>query len=281
MGQVFDKPDYIDRQVLYPWPQNRVNTESIPSGFVCHKIKVDMTKNVAFEISRILLNFDGDGDLELRLFNTFKDAPIESTTITINPGETHKEVELNWVVDNSDDYYKGDFYLGYRNNTAGFNTLAPFKRDYENSDIKANITHLYIEDFIFNGHTTDTLPDLDLEDSIDEATGLNPDITVYDDFTDLITQNERLFARAIKFDMQIKFMEMYLASLRSNLNERESKKQLLLVVAQIEGTNATESSLKVTGVRPQLSRAITAIKKEITKLQDGYLTNRITVDTLM
>ena len=91
-----------------------------------------------------------------------------------------------------------------------------------------------VEDYIFEGHTTDTLPNLDDEDSIDEATGLNPDFTVYEDFTDLITQNERLFARAINLDLQIKCMEMYLASLRSNLNERESKKQVQLLIAQID-----------------------------------------------
>ena len=138
-----------------------------------------------------------------------------------------------------------------------------------------------VEDYIFEGHTTDTLPNLDDEDSIDEATGLNPDFTVYEDFTDLITQNERLFARAINLDLQIKCMEMYLASLRSNLNERESKKQVQLLIAQIEGVNATESSFKVDGLKPQLSRAITEIEEQIDKLQTGYLPNRITVDTLI
>ena len=59
--KVFQKSDYIDRQVLYPYTQNRVNTEALPSGFICHKLRIDIKKNVAFKISRIFLDFDGAG----------------------------------------------------------------------------------------------------------------------------------------------------------------------------------------------------------------------------
>jgi len=277
--QVFIKPDYIDRQVLYPYPQNRVDTDTLPNGLITHKFQLDLTKNVAFEITRILLDFDGSGDLELRLFNTAQDAPIFSETITIAPGETHKAVDLNWIVDNTGDTYKGDFYLGYRNNTGAFGTLKPFERNYENSDIKSNITHFHVIEYFFPNHTTDTLPDLDDETSYDESSGLNPDITVYDDFTDWVTQGERLFARAILLDLQIKCIEMYLASLRSNANERDSKRMIQLLIATIEGTT-DEAVVKITGLRPQLSRSISQIRKQVKKLQDGMTPQRVMVGTL-
>ena len=276
--EIFNKPDYIDRQVLYPHAQNRVNTETLPSGFVCYKIEVDIKKNIAFEIKRVLLDFEGAGDIEILLFNTSQDTPIQSQVVTIS--STHQAVELNWKVDNSDDTYKGDYYLGYLTNYVGIGTLKPFKRDYENSDIKSCVTHLTIDEYIFTGHSTNTLPDLDDEDSIDEAIGLNPDITVYDDFTDLIIQNESLLAHAISLDLQVKFIESYLASLRSNKNERDSQRQIQLLISQIEGVNAADSVLKVTGLRPQLSRAISHVRKEINKLHNGYFEGRVWVDTL-
>jgi hypothetical protein len=277
--QIFNKPDYIDRQVLFPYAQNRVNSETLDSGFVCYKIEVENEKNIAFEIKRVLLDFEGAGDIKIMLFNTSQDTPIEEQTVTIS--STHQVQELNWKVDNSGNTYKGDYYIGYLTNTAGIGTLKPFKRDYENSDIKSNITHLCIDEYAFVGHTTETLPDLTTEDSIDECIGLNLDITVYDDFTDLIIQNESLLAHAINLDLQIKCIEMYLASLRHNHNANDSTRTIQLLISQIEGVNSTESVVKVTGLRPQLSRAISQVKKEIDKLRGGYFAGRISVDTLI
>ena len=275
---VFNKPDYLDRQVLFPNAQNRVNTETLNSGLVCHKIEVSSKKNIAFEITRVLLDFEGAGDITILLFNTSQDTALFSQLVTIS--STHQVQQLNWVVDNSGNTYKGEYYLGYLTNTGTIGTLKPFKRDYEDSDIQSNITHLEIDQYEFKGHTTATLPDLTIEDSSDQSFGLNLDITVYEDFTDLIKQNEVLFSYAVSLDLQIKCIESYMASLRSNLNERESARTIMRLIQIVEGANEAESTVKVTGLRPQLSRAITSVKKEIDKIRHGYLGGRIMVDTL-
>jgi len=276
--QVFQRPDYIDRQVLFPHAQNKVDTETMPDGLVCFKIEVAPEKNVAFEITRILLDFEGAGDIELMLFNTSESAPIFSKVITI--ATAHHEEQLNWRVDNSGTTYKGEYYLGYLTNYVGIGTLKPYKREYENSDVKSSIIFMYLDEYVFAGHAANTLPDLDTEATIDESLGLNPDITVFYDYTDLITQNEMLFAHAINLDLQIKCLNVYMASLRDNLNERKSELQVLKLIQEIEGVNETESTVKVTGLRPQLSRAISRIKKEINKLDQGFNDTRIMVDTL-
>lgn len=276
--RIFNKADYIDRQVLYTYAQNKIETETIPAGFICFKIRVDPKKNVAFEIKRILLDFEGAGDINIQLYNTSQSAPLFEQIVTI--ASTNQVVNLAWKVDNSGDTYKGEYYLGYRNNTAGIGTVRPFKRDYENSDIKSNITHLDIQNFQFVGHAVDTLPDLEDEEAIDEAVGLNPDITVYDDFTDLIIRNETLLSHAINLDLQIKCFEVYMASLRSNVNQRIGNLNMATMIQLVEGVNNTETSLKITGLRPELSRAINQIKEEINKLQDGYFSGRISVGTL-
>lgn len=277
-GLVFSKSDYIDRQVLYPHPQNKVNTESLTGGLITHKISVSIKKNIAFEITRILLDFEGAGDIELMLFNTSAEDPIFTKTITI--ASKHQVEKLNWKVDNSGDTYKGAYYLGYRNNTAAIGTLKPYKRDYEQSDIASNITYLNIEKFQFVGHATDKLPDLNSEESIDEATGLNPDITVYEDYTDLIIQNEALFARAINFDLQISILGQYVASLRSNRNERNSDRIALRVTQEIEGESG-DGMIKVTGLRPQLIRSISKIGNEIHRIQKGYFGDTAKIDTML
>lgn len=278
-GRVFNNSDYIDRQVLYPHAQNRILTDTLEGGLISHKIRVDIEKNVAFEITRVLLDFEGSGDIKLMLFNTSQDAPIFSKVITI-AASTHQVEKLNWKVDNSGDTYKGEYYLGYLSNAAAMGTLKPFKRDYENSDIESNITHLCLEKFQFVGHTTETLPDLTTEEGLDVSTGLNPDITVYDDFTDMITQNGVLFGLAINLDLQINVLSQYLASLRSSKNERHAERSTLRILQEIEGQNG-DGLVKITGLRPQLNRAISRIAKEIEKLQKGYFGGQIMVDTLL
>lgn len=277
-GLVFNESDFIDRQVLYPWAQNKVDTETQPAGLITHKIQVSDAKNIAFEITRVLLDFDGSGDIKLMLFNTAEENPIQTETVTIS--SKHQEVKLNWVVDNSGDTYKGDYYIGYRTNDPAYGTLAPFKRDYENSDIEADITYLNVERQQFVGHSTDTLPDLDTEDSYDEASGLNLDITVYEDFTDLIVQNERLFARAIVTDLQIQCLTTSIASLRSNRNQRISQEIGNRILAEIDGLEV-EDGVTITGLRPQLTREISNIRKEIKRLKDGYQGDYAKISTLI
>ena len=57
-----------------------------------------------------------------------------------------------------------------------------------------------------NGHNTNTLFDLTTTDGNSLATGLNPDITVFEDYTDLILNNKKLLSYAILLDMQIKMI---------------------------------------------------------------------------
>jgi hypothetical protein len=278
-SRVFNKPDYIDRQVLYKNAQNKINTETLPDGFVCFKIAVSNKKNVAFRIERVLLDFEGTGDIELLLFNTSQSTPINSKVITIT--STNQSEVLNWAVDNSGDTYKGEYYLGYLTSYAGIGTLKPFKRDYENSDLMSYVSELYIDKYYFSGHATNTLPNLDNEDGMDQAIGVNPDITVYDDYTDLIIQNKFLFATAVKLAVQVKCIEIYLASLRSNLNERESKMQSARLIELLEGTNNNLSVLKVTGLMPTLLGEVNHVRNEINKLIHGYFGERAMIDTLI
>ncbi len=277
-GMVFNESDFIDRQVLYPNTQNNVNTENLTGGLITHRIQVSPDKNIAFEISRVLLLFEGSGDINLMLFNTSSPNPIFSKVITINTS-SHEEV-LDWRVDNSGGTYKGEYYFGYRSNYNGIGTLKPYKRDYENSNIESCVSHLNIDKFQFVGHSSDILPDLTIKVAMSQSTGLNPDITVYEDYTDLIVQNEMLFAKAINLEFQINCLSQYLASLRSNNEQKTSERIMLRVIQEIEGQDR-DGLVKITGLRPQLLRSIVSISKEIDRLRRGYFGGRIKRATLV
>jgi hypothetical protein len=274
---VFNESDYVDRQVLYPYAQNKVNTVTLPSGFVGERIEVSIEKNVAFEITRIMLDFDGTGDLEILLFNTSQTAPIESEVVTIT--SNHQVVDLNWKVDNSGDTYKGDYYLGYLTNTVTIGTLKPYARDYDRANIRAVTCMLNLTQVQFVGQTTATMPDLTTKEGMSDSHGMNPDITVYDDFTDLILRNETLFHQAINLEMQIKFLDTYLSTLRLNGSERKAKEMAIQILVELNGTNR-EDQVKVQGLRSELFGSIARIQKEIKRLNEGYFGGRIMTYTI-
>lgn len=271
---VFNKVDFIDRGLFYKYAMNKQNTVTLPDGFVGYRIQVSDEKNVAIKISRVILDFNGTGVFKLLLWNTGKKEVIESKEITIT---TDNQVEiLDWVVDNTDGTYKGDYYIGY--NTNGL-SVEPFARDYENSNIESVFTYLNIDSVQVAGHNTETLFDLTDKEAYSDATGFNMDLTVYDDFTDLMTNNESLFANAIKLDMQINLLSIAQASLRSNRHERLSEGLVNKILAEIEG--ADNGVIKKTGLRSKLYGEISTIQEEVEKLNKGYFGDILFTETIV
>ena len=274
-GAVFNESDYIDRQVLYRYAQNKTETETLPSGFIGYKITPNNTKSLAFSITRDILSFNGTGDVELMIFNSAKKEVVFSQIVSIV--SDHQVVELDWTLDDTDGLYKGEYYYGY--NTENL-TVQPFKRDYNNSNVESIISDLYIENIFVKNHNTNTLFDLTATEGNSLATGLNPDITVYEDYTDLILNNKRLFARSILLDMQIKMIGFNLASLRSNKTSRIGEANTVRMLQEIEGQGG-EGVVKIAGLRPMLLGEIKRLSKEIQSLKDGYFQGSISTYTDM
>lgn len=275
VNQVFTDSSYIDRQILYKYALNKNETDVLPNGFVGYRIEIDDTKSIAFKITRVLLDFEGTGDITLMLFNSAKKTVLQEQDVTVT--SDHQEVVLDWVLNDTDSIYKGEYFIGYIKGD-GF-TLSPYKRNYENSDIMSYVTHLDIDKVFVTGHTTNTLFDISQVEFLNQTTGLNLDITVYDDFTDLIVQNRFIFARAIYLSAVINALQIYMSSLRSNRNERQAEELYRKILVEVEGTRSGDNIISVKGLRPQLLSEISDIKREITKIKEGYIGNGYSVIT--
>lgn len=271
---VFGELSYIDRNLLYINATTRQTVETtLKNGFVGYEIKPSATKNVAFKITDVRLEFAGAGDIDILLFSSSSNIPIQSKTVTI--GDTFQVEKLDWVVDNTGGIYKGEFYLGFIYD----GTLTPFKRDYESSDIMTTISELSIDKVYVEGANGVNLFDLDEAKYLSENTGINPDITVYDDYTDLILQNKSLFSRAIQLQWAITIMQGYVSTVRSNRIERISKEVILQTIQQIEGSNE-KSPVKVTGLNTILANEVAQLSKNIDDLKKGYFGSALQVQTL-
>lgn len=268
-NQVFNEFDFIDRNVIYKNASNKTEVETLPNGFVGYKIKVSSAKNTAFNINRVILDFDGTGTFDLLLFNTGKKDALLTKTITI--ASDNQVEELNWELDNTNTTYKGDYYIGYV--TDGI-TVTPFKREWNNANLMSNFKELCLEKVYVTNHTSNELFDLTLVNGLSKDTGLNLDISVYDDYTDFILNNKMLFAKAISLEFTIRCLQMYVSSLRSNGNERKAQELYQKIMVEIEGTKGSDSLISVTGLREQVLGEISQLKQEVKKLKTGILKSR-------
>jgi len=132
------------------------------------------------------------------------------------------------------------------------------------------IRFLDIQGAEFHGHTTETMFDMEDREYSSLNYGLNFDISVYYDYTDLVLRNETLFANAINMAFQLKIMETYLSSLRSNKNERSSQGKIIEILAEIDGVTEGQGVVAKKGLKYLLIGEIKGLSKEIKRLQENY-----------
>lgn len=265
-----NNPSFCDRQLQFKNALNKINTESLPLGFIGERVRVAKVNNLAAKITRVLVDFEGTGDITLHLYNTSSIAPIKSQVVTI--ASDHQVVELDWTLDNTDGLNGGDWYIGYYN-TDGL-TVAPYKRDFELSNVESTIKFVNLQKTIVPNHTGTNLWDLEDGENSDVTTGLNLDISTYYDYTDLIIQNRFLFADAINLECAIRMLNQHRSSLRSNKNQRLTEDNLAAIEATLEG-QSSDRFQKITGLRPSLTKQLDLIKRKIDAIMGGYRTGRI------
>lgn len=275
-SSVFNKGAFLEQSLIYRNANNKVELESLPNGFVGYEIEVTNQNDVVLSIPRILLEFDSTGSVEILLFNTSQKAPIQTKTVSITTD--FQEEVLGWKLDNSDGYFKGKYYLGYI--STGL-TVTPFKRNYESSDVQSCYDNINVQQISVLGHATNTLFDLNDVVNTEIGNGLNVDFSVYNDYTNIIIQNEHLFATAILYDLQISCLSQYLGSMTSNADQRRAEQLTVRILQEIEGQQGGDGFVKITGLRSKLIRSIDNIKEELDKLRKDQLGDRVYISTML
>ena len=99
--------------------------------------------------------------------------------------------------------------------------------------------------------------------------GLNFDITTYFDYTDLVLQNEFLFAKSLQLTWAMTIMLSYSSAFRVNRKERVSKELLASIIRSIEGQNGRDV-LRIVGTRELLAGELITLREEIDRVKHGY-----------
>ena len=267
-NMVFDMPDFIDRQYLFNNTINKQDLENVYNGFCGFELLQDIEKNIGFTIHRVALTFSGSGVIKLCLFNSAITQPLKTKDIVIN--SDFQIEELDWEITDEAKQNKGRYYIGYIRDV---NTVPiPFKRNYYNAVIISALKFFQIRPirFIPTTITNMVLGDLLKVQYVFERHGINPDITVYYDYTDLIVRNEKLFGKAIDLAFQMKIINSYITSIRSNRNERMSAELAQKAVAELEGITQAPGTIRKIGIRTGLTNEVEFLKTQIKKLQENY-----------
>lgn len=274
-NSVFNKKSFLEQSLIYRNAMNKINTESLPDGFVGYEIEFDNVNDVSINIKRVLMEFSGTGNVDLLLYNSASKSVLK--TKTINVTSDLQEVVLDWTLDNTDNYFQGSYFVGYI--STGL-SITPFKRDYEKSNIETEYNNIDIRKIIVNGFVAGNLFDLTKIENTSLSTGLNLDISIYKDFSNIIIQNENLFAQAILLDIQISCLSQYLAAMTSNKDQRNAEQKTIRIIQEIEGQQGGQGFVKITGLRSKLIRSIDDIREQIENLTKDFLGERIYSGTL-
>jgi hypothetical protein len=265
VNSVFNEVDFIDRQMMYHYSSNKINT-TLFSGLCARKIHIKRKNSIALRVSRVICEFEGTGTLKLLAFVPYKSTPLQTKTITIN--SNYVEAVLDWEFTGVD-----TDYIGYIASSG----LKPYKRDYQNSNIKSLVTDLWFEDINNVNHTTEELWDLTTDFAISDDIGINLDLTVYLDYTSLAINNKHLFAKALNMQFAVNIIEEYIASMRSNINERKANEILSRAVVYLEG----QTEPNVIGLKTTLGYEIKSLRKEIKRLTSNYFNGILTVQSAL
>jgi hypothetical protein len=260
-SEVFLEPDFIDRKPLYTRTSDRTKVNEFPVGdFVGISIKPTQDQNKGFTIHNVKLEFQGTGTVTLELYNSSVPSPLYTKDIPID--SEYVVSQLDWEIDSTMGDHKGEYFLGY----VLPNGLKPFKRDYEDGNISNTYKNADVRGMRYPSFTEFRNLSLIVEEI--EYLGINPDISFYDDYTDMIITNKRMFARAIQLRWAIMVMNGYCFSLQSNQTERKAKEAIVSTLQVIEGVK-TETFYKK-GLVTILTAEITRIHDEISKLRQSY-----------
>lgn len=261
--QIFTEDDFIENKRLYAYPLQLEDTIANGSDFVGFELSPVAGSNMTVLINQLILDFDAATDVKILLFNSQNRSLIDFASITVSAEESTEE-QVSWeLADN-----KGTWYIGYLTKDLGANAI---NRRRSNSTIRTDFQSCDMRPIRVPGWDTETLFDLDAIEYTSDTYGLNFELSAYDDYTDLVLNNEKRFAKALQLHVAAQVLDLLSNTARSNRNERLSKANS---VFELSGNKFNENFPEHTGLLSKLKMEVGRLKKTYVRI------NPITVGQL-
>lgn len=218
LNLVFNKTQLLEHSLVYERVANVRNVVIANGGnFVGYRIKVGQG-SYAMQIDSVGLLFDGVATFNMYLFNDLKKAPVFTKSVTTAAND-QTEIDLGWVVNYVSTKNKGGlFYLGYFQNEVVASNANCHAIDEQ---LTLWATSRTWGAYPFQAAQTDTTDFNRLYPSIVyRSYGMNPEISAYRDYTEVIIKNPHLFDEARGLAMSMICLEQAKSANRMNATER-------------------------------------------------------------
>ena len=260
---VFTEEDHLDSGLYFKYESRFAELLDNDISFVGFQIDLGSNNisqgslkrnDISLLINSLILEFGGVEAVKMLLFNSQVNAPIKTQTITTTANTATKQL-VNWVLNDYD--YGGMWYVGYLR--SGLTNKA-IKRNYKQAIFPTVFPEVGIRPVRVLGWDSETMFD-PLQLRYEYYTwGMNFNISMYDDYTNIVKNNINRFAKALQLQVCVRVLNMISNTTRSNKSERLSKAYAML---ELDGNRNNPNMPYTIGLNREL-------KKEIDKLKDTY-----------
>lgn len=227
LRKIFSQDDFIDSDLLYKHENTWDESIDNDTDFVGYEINIPKNSNVSVIINNILLEFIEQQTVKILVFNSAAKSPVKTLEVTAEE-KTVTEGSLKQTM-NSYEYWGGRWFIGYLRSGL---TKKAAKRNFELADLPYFFGDLVdIKAMRIDGWDTEEMFDMNDIEYTSEAYGLNMELSLYRDFTELVLTNRNRFASALQYQVAVNVVDLISNSIRSNKQERLSKSNALLELA--------------------------------------------------
>ena len=261
---IFTSDDFLGGGLLLKHENKFSETIDNDTDFVGFEIDLSKRNDLSVIINNILLEFNAADSVKVLLLNSQVNAAIKTSTIT-TVANSQKDTSVRWAL--NDLSYGGKFYIGYLRSAL---TGKAIKRNYELASLQTTFQGVDIRPVKVAGWDAETMFDPEDVTYETDTWGMNFNISVYRDFTEIVKANINRFAEALQLQVCAQAIDLISNSTRSNMAERMSKANAVL---ELNGNRFNPNYPEHTGIRSRLAR-------EVRRLKDTYAPSGITRMTL-
>lgn len=254
----------LERDILFKNANRQFDKDTNSGEIVGLEVKPQDSRGLVYRIERIGLQFDTDQDITVYLFHSEDTTPEQSVTVTYAGGGGLQWETVDWELSHT-----GAYYIVYDQSQISGQSINGVYDHY--SMIPDSRAQYYFPSNKFftavglnvNDSTATTSALWDIADNaytVSTNYGLNLDINVQCDYTELILEQKDLFATIIAKQVAIDLLHEIALNATARVNRHEANIDAKQVMFDINGHIESNPG----GMRAQLKEAIDAIQFDTT-----------------
>lgn len=258
--------DLIETKPLFHFENDFLNkVPNVTDKFVGFELQLKKKEGVAIKLNKIMSQFDGIvSPLKLYVYHSTQKTAIFTIDITTQVDSVKTQNNDTTLYYQNDLYVGGTFYIGYYQNDLG--STQAYNREFERADIQNRYECISMRSISVINSGIELF---DINDIVNESEtwGLNFDISIYKDWTQLIIDNITVIEDLLGYQTVSMFINSMLYNNRNNDFQKANQDRFLIELKGLSGA-------KELGIE-------TILQKELERVQQIFFPRHlITITTV-